>query len=557
MTCDLQSWYLSHGNTLNVRMSPQSLSLVIIQLPFVKPDSIDERVLRDGMVSQKTRCEVMHTMLRFGLVLATILHDIAAGNNHGLAESDDGISANPSAISKSGDAPNSLHVEDKLGWLLVLLLEELSSNLPLTGALLGILHSLTEQVQTLDIAELAATCAQLESAMVPKFNRPGPPLAIQPELVPSLIDAVANPSHEHASKLINAQELKFAKNLVEQDVTLATLEGVWLQLDSETDRLVMPSQVGTQEQALDETLISCAPGIFELSYNCITWLGLERDASPATAAYTPALVLFFPLIKNYSLGRVVDATTLPYASHTLHTVDLKRREETAMIKAFYINIVTQDQSFRFYPIYDTEIHKVVDMISTATGLLPFKEPQYIRHTVARRLQVTRNAILDHLVERGRIGALHVPTAAGAMAGGAGSSAAAGAGGAAASSRSPWIEHSAELIRVLRKLTEEREAQALYDIERLYHSCRIEFEVTKETIHHLRLIWHNSQSETVRLKVLAIVDRILDRAVMREGDSNFIMLYRWLRHLEETVSPYKRCVFTIVFFFSVGSDDKMI
>ena len=56
------------------------------------------------------------------------------------------------------------------------------------------------------------------------------------------------------------------------------------------------------------------------------------------------------------------------------------------------------------------------------------------------------------------------------------------------------------------------------------------------------MWHNSQSEQVKLKILSVVDRLLDKAVIRHGDPNFSVMFKWLKHLEETISPYKRCAF---------------
>ncbi|ORZ39445.1 hypothetical protein BCR44DRAFT_110117, partial [Catenaria anguillulae PL171] len=478
LTCDPLAWIQSLDDTL-VDMSPKALVHTILALPFTKPDWMDERSVLESIQNSRTRNDMLHALIRFGHMLVLALRG------------------------ESGEKGSTF--EEKMNWLLKVLLDGLGGTFSLSSSIIALLNQLVADAESLESPELTAVAAQLAPLISTKAMKTGPPMAIFPDIVPPFIASFVKRKNDPV-KLANAQELKFVNNLVEQDMTMASLEGIWVQLDSETDRLVMPTQVGVQEQALDETLISCAPGILDISLNAVTWSGLERDANAATAVFQPALVLHFPLIQRFSIGRVMDATALPYASHTLHTVagNLKR-DETMMIKAFYMTIFTADQTLRFYPFYDNEIYRIVDIVSNATGLTPFKEGQFVKYTVAKQLQVTRHHILDHLLQR---------------------------------HGHPWIDHSAELIRVLRKLTQEREPQTLYDIERLYHSCRQEVEVTKETLHHLRLIWHNSPSEAVRMKVLAIVDRLLDRSIMREGDPNFVTVYRWLRHLEETVSPYK-------------------
>jgi hypothetical protein len=238
-----------------------------------------------------------------------------------------------------------------------------------------------------------------------------------------------------------------------------------------------------------------------LSFIYLLHLRNECSCNPAIANF----IHRFASVLRFSVGKIVDATNLPFATNTLRNIPL-RRDETATIKAYYISLYTRDANYKFYPFYESDMNKLMEIVSSATGLTSFKEGQYVRYTVAKRLTITRNHVLTALIKtRAR----------------------------------PWIDHSAELIRVLRRLTQEHEPQAIYDLERLYHSCRLESEVTKETLTHMRVLWHNSPSETVRLKILTIVERILDRSIMREGDPNFIILYKWLGHLEETVSPYKR------------------
>ena len=84
-------------------------------------------------------------------------------------------------------------------------------------------------------------------------------------------------------------------------------------------------------------------------------------------------------------------------------------------------------------------------------------------------------------------------------------------------------------------------QSVYDMERLFHSCRLESEVTKETISFIRNLWAVTRSEDVQIKILNILDRLLNRSVFRIGDVNTTTIYKWLRRLEDSVNPYKKYV----------------
>lgn len=51
---------------------------------------------------------------------------------------------------------------------------------------------------------------------------------------------------------------------------------------------------------------------------------------------------------------------------------------------------------------------------------------------------------------------------------------------------PWIANPTELDKIVIALTRENKPQKIQDMERLYHSCRLEREVTKETIIFLKV-----------------------------------------------------------------------
>lgn len=70
---------------------------------------------------------------------------------------------------------------------------------------------------------------------------------------------------------------------------------------------------------------------------------------------------------------------------------------------------------------------------------------------------------------------------------------------------PWIENFESLSNSITELTAEHQSQKLVDVERLFHSCRLETEVATESIRLLKEAWYASISEPVKLKVLALID----------------------------------------------------
>ncbi|KAJ3108563.1 hypothetical protein HDU97_000845 [Phlyctochytrium planicorne] len=212
------------------------------------------------------------------------------------------------------------------------------------------------------------------------------------------------------------------------------------------------------------------------------------DNSSTTGSDTPSST--FPNIKQSFAKRM--------------SLGIRFKNQPTRKKSYHLDIHTRDEVFKFFPFHGDEIHQMVRALSNISGLAPFKEEEFVQNVLCKKLEMTRRQALKYLLEEDH----------------------------------PWIEHSADLTAVIDALTSESQPQRIVDMERLFHSCRIEIEVTKEAIFLLRKIWHTTQSEHVKLKVLSVVDRLLDRVVMRQGDPNFSITFKWLKHLEETVSPYK-------------------
>ncbi|KAI8802510.1 hypothetical protein BJ742DRAFT_858356, partial [Cladochytrium replicatum] len=206
------------------------------------------------------------------------------------------------------------------------------------------------------------------------------------------------------------------------------------------------------------------------------------------------------LFRKMSARKVV-----PEEVQSDRAADTSPKAQRATTVVCFLAIFTRDEVYKFYPFNEEEIRGMVRAVQAVTGLNPFQSDEYVKSVLTKKMEYARRTILNTLLKE---------------------------------SGNPWIEHSGHLMRIIKSLTAEHSAQRLPDLERLYHSCRMEAEVTKEAVYQLRRIWHTTQSEETKLKVLSVFDRLLDKSVMREGDAVFMTAFRWLKLLEDTVSPYK-------------------
>lgn len=105
----------------------------------------------------------------------------------------------------------------------------------------------------------------------------------------------------------------------------------------------------------------------------------------------------------------------------------------------------------------------------------------------------------------------------------------------------WIADMDTLTAVIKNLVSvtanRTDVSYQYELERLFHSCRRNDEVAVETISMFREMWESSP-EAIHLKILAVIDRILDRALMHVDSPAFWALNHWLDHVEKTLNPYK-------------------
>jgi hypothetical protein len=242
----------------------------------------------------------------------------------------------------------------------------------------------------------------------------------------------------------------------------------------------------------DDVLLSQVPGLLEITRRGLFWTPvydgvppppLTHTMTPEDASQRDCVIVLFAQLKRHTFRAMGPAPTSPRYL-LLHT----------------------DHSIRLFPLPPAEAEQLALLLEDLTGRAQFDERAYIDEIVAERIARRRVKVLANLT--------------------------------ALNPGGEWIiDNNSELMKVMGRLTNSARPQSMYDIERVYHSCRLNAEVTKEAIIHLRHRWNEAKDESVRKKVLMVVDRLMDRAVMRHGSPNFSTLTGWVRRLGERIDPY--------------------
>ena len=106
-------------------------------------------------------------------------------------------------------------------------------------------------------------------------------------------------------------------------------------------------------------------------------------------------------------------------------------------------------------------------------------------------------------------------------------------------RDGGFENAADLSKLIISLCNAQKPQSMEEMERLFHSCKREPQVGRETINFLKIIWSETSTEQQKGKILSILDRLLDKLIMQKNDPLFMDVYKWLKYLEESIHPYER------------------
>jgi hypothetical protein len=125
-----------------------------------------------------------------------------------------------------------------------------------------------------------------------------------------------------------------------------------------------------------------------------------------------------------------------------------------------------DETFKFYPLGMSEVKGLTKVMRKATGSEPIQELEYVKGALGKHLEKRRNALLLQLLAE----------------------------------TDPWIRSSVTLSKLIKSLTTEHQPQRLIDMERLFHSCRLEQEVTIEATSLLKNMWNDIKSDHTRIKV---------------------------------------------------------
>lgn len=242
----------------------------------------------------------------------------------------------------------------------------------------------------------------------------------------------------------------------------------------------MPSVPQMVELTMEEMLVSVSSGSLLLSETDIVWLGVDKTRlSTGKHEEEEAIRLPFSDVTKFTFGRIYNGQqqqpfqSLPPAVHTSpgavhpeldgYGVSKFTKTDTDSsagksynpppgTKVFYMSIVTNNEVYKLYPFFENEIQTIITIFTNLTGLEPFRDVDYIKNILVKRLEFTRRHVLRELLKLSN----------------------------------PWIQHSAELGGIMGSLTSMNQPQRIWDMERLFHSCRLEQEVTKEAINVLKV-----------------------------------------------------------------------
>eukprot|EP00164_Ancoracysta_twista_P013582 GFYU01021749.1.p1 GENE.GFYU01021749.1~~GFYU01021749.1.p1 ORF type:complete len:675 (+),score=186.11 GFYU01021749.1:388-2412(+) len=260
------------------------------------------------------------------------------------------------------------------------------------------------------------------------------------------------------------------------DTPVAVVDKIWLQVDPTPSRVIHVLQ---KDEMIDEILTSTSFGRFTLTKSQVEWV-IDDSASPGNTEETPdaqtnrTMILPLKFIKGYMTGVVKGSRTYFLAFHG-------------------------SEVLRFYPFQEYEIAQLTAALSDFTGEGPFVEDQCVSRIVNTRAEYLRGLAITE-------------------------------------KNNDWIRNTEELFEHLRILLESR--QTIGDLERLFHSCRLQPSMTKHAIAYLRKTWDAAKSEVVRLKILSVLERVLDPAVMHSEDPNLPMLSKWFQLIERNLDPFK-------------------
>lgn len=137
-------------------------------------------------------------------------------------------------------------------------------------------------------------------------------------------------------------------------------------------------------------------------------------------------------------------------SKLLLTKNTKRKSHIEGNQAILIE--TSSEVFKFFPFMETEAESIVNYLADATKLTPLTITEYQSRIFSKIKSRDRQTALEALCKE----------------------------------PNPWIETTEALTECILSLTKETNDFSFINLERIYHSCRLEKKVTFETISCLKV-----------------------------------------------------------------------
>jgi hypothetical protein len=102
----------------------------------------------------------------------------------------------------------------------------------------------------------------------------------------------------------------------------------------------------------------------------------------------------------------------------------------------------------------------------------------------------------------------------------------------------WLITVQQLQDLIRRVMDTPKTLDDHDLELLFHSCRLNEEVSMEALLLLKKTWYTLTSESTRLRLLQIVARLVDPRVLPPHLPHVRELLNWLTTVERQLDPYK-------------------
>ena len=328
---------------------------------------------------------------------------------------------------------------------------------------------------------------------------------------------------------------------------IAQVHDVWLQIDRYPDHqsFINPTEVN------DHEMTSIRSGVFRIYKNHMSWVLLEdeaedvehvdRIASNASKGEMSSLHIDTSIYTVEEKSDSYNINSLAQdMSHTLaggqeeamkgrlfnpikNSMDRSHKEvedslfniSLSTVRRYsygnlddthtFLVLFTPDSVIKLFPFFKTEVREINKLLGDILG---FKMESSNDETMYR--------VEHETIEEYRLKVVDEAVAA---------------------NRMDWIVHTESLVVLLKAITKEGTPIRIADMERVYHSCRRNKMVIIESIKILKEIVEKAKTEEVLLKVLTLVDRLLDGDILTGDDKAVNSILDWLHYVESILDPF--------------------